>query len=316
MAILSRAEAIEAGQYNKKRARRVGWSGRWNGVCQALGVASPQVTPEDFSELVASWQSRHKPLKPDGKLGNETWRRMLPATQYGYGAVPAPHWLPKGPPHRAPVGRVRTTNFDNPWMDIAKDEMTTHWRQGNKPIWEKNSDVDEGYFECCPYFGKRRHEAGAPRNIDNNAWCAAFVNFCLHTAGYSHTGSSGAMSFRKRKYWDFEALPEPKRGCVIVCESGSYDHVAFLDEWGDDDLPANPRGDVDGKRSRKLHLLGGNQSKKGTVNSKSYNTWKLRAAKDKWGNRSPYLWPLQGEDHNCNCELETARPHHCGLLWL
>ncbi|MEO1102242.1 MAG: CHAP domain-containing protein [Pseudomonadota bacterium] len=280
-----------------------------------MGVADKAITPEEFSELVAGWQSRHKPLKPDGKLGNDTWQRMLPATQYGYGAVPAPAWLPRGAPPRSPAGLVRTTNFENPWMDFANEQMTTHWREGNKSIFEANSDVDEGYFEACPYFGGRRHVAGAARNLDNNHWCAAFVNFCLHSTGYSHTGSAGAMSFRKKKHWAFEALPEPKRGCVIVCESGTYDHVAFLDEWEDGDLPTNPKGDLPGKRSRDVKLLGGNQSKKGTVNSKNYNTWTLRAATDQWGNTSPYLWPLQGEDHNCNCDIPTARAHYCGLLW-
>ncbi|MEM8663582.1 MAG: hypothetical protein AAGF49_05605 [Pseudomonadota bacterium] len=315
MSLLTPAEARHAGQYNKKRARRVGWSVRWPGVCQAVGVTSAAISPEEFSQLVANWQSRHEPLKPDGKLGNDTWQRMRPAAQYGYGSVAPPHWLPKGAPRPSPVGLVRTTNFEAPWMDIAKDEMETHWREGNKSIFEANSDVDEGYFEACPYFGGRRHVIGAPRNIDNNHWCAAFVNFCLHTAGYSHTGSAGAMSFRKRRHWRFEALPEPKRGCVIVCEKGSLDHVSFLDEWDEGDLPSSPEGDIDGKRSRNVKLLGGNQALKGTVNSKNYNLWTLRAAKDDWGNSSPYLWPLRGEEHNCNVELPTARAHHCGLTW-
>ncbi|MEM0908894.1 MAG: hypothetical protein AAGJ94_16125, partial [Pseudomonadota bacterium] len=216
MAHLTVVEARDAGRYNKKRARRVGWSERWSGVCHAVGVTDGNITPEAFAEQVAGWQKLRKTLKVDGKLGNDTWSVMRATVERAYKSVPRPHWLPSGPPKLSSVRVLRTKSFECPWMDIANEQRITNWREGEKNIYEADSEVDEGYFEACPYMGGRRHKAGATRNLDNNDWCAAFVNYCLHTAGYSHTGSAGAVSFTKERHWVFEALPMPKRGCVIV----------------------------------------------------------------------------------------------------
>jgi len=53
------------------------------------------------------------------------------------------------------------------------------------------------------------------------------------------------------------------------------------------------------------------------VSSKEFGNWTLFAAKNKSGNRSPYLHPIKAADEaNCNVELATAGAHYCGEQWL
>jgi len=162
---------------------------------------------------------------------------------------------------------------------------------------------DEAYFNACPFFGGRVHNIGDchPRQAD---WCSAFVNYCLHRAGYCHTGHGYARSFLNHRYWSFKALAEPQVGCVIVVGLGA--HVGFL--AATDGLPSAPRGNVRPPEGGFM-LLGGNQSGRITFNDNESRV--LTAATDRYGNRSPYLLPIR-EGGNCNMGISTAAPHRCG----
>lgn len=317
--LLSPQEARKAGRYNVKRARRIGWARHWSGVCQVLKISSGSVTPEEFGQYVAKFQSDQK-LVVDGMLGNNSWRRMVSSARIAVRIVPAPSWLPRAAPKKSPIKAtpVEALNFDAPWMAIALREQKLNWTgdDGNA-IAEGDSDVDEGYFEACPYMGGDAWKLSEQRKrkISNRHWCAAFVNYCLHTTGYSHTGSAGAFSFKQTRRWRFEALSEPRRGCVIVMEHSTkgFDHVAFLDDVGD--LPSDPKGDIDARDYDDFSLLGGNQGGD-SVNSKEFYNWTFFAARDRNGNKSPYLYPVRGADEaNCNVELATAGAHYCGEQW-
>ncbi|WP_299482661.1 CHAP domain-containing protein [uncultured Roseibium sp.] len=317
--ILDTGKVRAAGRYNAKHARRIGWSHHWSGVCRVLGITVGYLSAEDFSQYVAQFQTA-KSLKPDGMLGPNTWRRMRADAMLVLQTIAMPDWLPRKAPQKSSIKgiSVEAANLDAPWMAIALDEQETHWRShdGNE-VAEGDTRVDEGYFEACPYMGGDAWELAEQhkRKLDNNHWCAAFVNYCLHTAGYSHTGSAGAFSFKQTKRWRFKALSEPTRGCVIVMEhkTKGYHHVSFLDDVGN--LPTDPKGDIDASKYKSFTLLGGNQGI-GTVISKKYVNWTFYAAKDQQGNKSPYLFPIKGEDEaNCNVELPTAGPHYCGEQW-
>jgi len=318
--ILTPEKARKAGRYNAKRARRIGWSRHWSGVCRVLNISNGLITAEDFGQHVAKYQSDQK-LKPDGMLGTGTWRRMGGSAKIVLKVLPTPSWLPKAAPKRSPIKAVtaEALNLEAPWMAIAEQERKANWiNDTGEAIAEGDSRVDEGYFEACPYMGGDPWKLSEQKNrkINNHHWCAAFVNYCLHTTGYSHTGSAGAFSFKQTRRWRFKALGEPTRGCVIVMEHNKkgWDHVAFLDEVGD--LPSNPKGDINAKDYDGFTILGGNQGGD-SVNSKEFGNWTFFAARDKFKNKSPYLYPIKATDEaNCNVELATAGAHYCGEQWI
>jgi uncharacterized protein (TIGR02594 family) len=318
-AILTVQEADKAGRYNQKRGRRVGWTAHWSGVCRILGISNGALSREDFSQYVAQFQKARK-LKDDGMLGPDTWRRMSGEARVALKVLPLPNWLPQAAPKKSPIRAVSVEplNFEAPWMAIALSEQASNWMNDDEhAIVEGDTRVDEGYFEACPYMGGEAWKLSDRQKlkINNRHWCAAFVNYCLHRAGYSHTGSAGAFSFKQTRRWRFEALSEPRRGCVIVMEHNrdGFDHVAFLDKVGD--LPSNPRGDIDASDYSGFTLLGGNQGGD-SVNSKRFVNWTFFATRDSFGNKSPYLYPIRAEgEANCNVELPTAGPHYCGEQW-
>jgi uncharacterized protein (TIGR02594 family) len=175
-----------------------------------------------------------------------------------------------------------------------------------RAVAERHLDWDEEYFAAAPYWGGRAHNVGERPSTDKNVhWCAAFVNYCLHRAGYSHTGSAGAGSFIVRGRWRFRALTSPRQGCVAVVGRNAPAHVAFL--WEFRGLPDNPGGDVENDGNVVIKLLGGNQSNRVRISNDARN---LLAVKDSHGARSPYLWPEVGEG-TCNVDVPTARSHFC-----
>lgn len=185
---------------------------------------------------------------------------------------------------------------------------------------------DEHYFFASPFWGGRTNKPGSYPGIPNpndpkktlgklnSHWCAAFVNYCLHRAGYSHTGMGSAKSFLHKDLWNCKVLKEPRKGCVIVLHQlvmkngkmeDSY-HVGFLHDVGG--LPSNPKGNVG---PIPVTLLGGNQ--KDTVTVRTYDNRVLMSVEDDKGVKSPYLWPNDSPGH-CNMRLPTARPHFCGKM--
>jgi uncharacterized protein (TIGR02594 family) len=82
-----------------------------------------------------------------------------------------------------------------------------------------------------------------PRSqIDETAWCSAFVNWCMYNAGFSYTGHALARSWLQ---WG-TSLGSPMYGCVtILSREDGGGHVGFY---------VGP-----GQNNSDLTLLGGNQ---------------------------------------------------------
>ena len=274
-------------------------------------------TAAAFATAVYQWQSRYNDLTNDGKLGKNSWSKMQPLLPAS-GGMSLPEWLqrPTSPLIEAAANEPLRQSGDGPlWLQIARAEMEA-WDQAiggmaasEQAIAEYYMSRDEEYFLASPYFGGRVKPRGTvPRNESRLDWCAAFANWCLHRAGFSHTGSAGADSFRRRSSWRYRALKEPQKGCVIVVGNGSSGaHVAFLNRW--ENLPTDPKGDVNHK-NRQVWLLGGNQSQRITIKLESR---KLLAATGTNGVTSPYLWPDHGEA-NCDHAPASEAGHFCGNI--
>jgi uncharacterized protein (TIGR02594 family) len=135
------------------------------------------------------------------------------------------------------------------WLDIARSEA-------DRPPSERSEWTDPGenprilnYFRVAsPWFDP------ATDGGDESNWCAAFVNYCLETAGYRGTGHPGARSFFWNRGTPFLKLAQPARGCIAVLRDKPFTdpkwqhgsgHVGFVVDWTD----------------TRLELLGGNQGK-------------------------------------------------------
>ena len=311
---LTPQEAAKAARFNIRNARRIGWAERYGPVASILGVATMSVTAESFAQKVADWQTANRSLTPDGMLGRITWARLEPQTRFSIAAAPLPAWLQAPPPAQPPLETAPRSGVGPAWIQVALaerqrwDTEIAGWgADRKKEKAETYLDWDEEYFAASPMWGGVIHDPGATPNIGRNPhWCAAFVNYCLHRAGYSHTGSAGAGSFIQSNSWHFQALEEPRQGCVtVVGNAGAPAHVAFLYSWNG--LPNNPGGDVQNTQSVTIHLLGGNQGNRITIGNDRRN---LLAARGRNGVTSPYLWPDIGPP-SCNIELPTERQHYC-----
>lgn len=87
----------------------------------------------------------------------------------------------------------------------------------------------------------------------STAWCASFVNYCLKSAGYSHSGSAGSQSFKSSKF--FHRISSPLYGALVVYSNPAkpgQGHVAFV---------------YCKLRSGDLAVLGGNQGDSISFNS-------------------------------------------------
>lgn len=305
--LLTAKEAAKAAGYNIRNAQKVGWINQYAQIATILGLDRMTPTPEGFAQSLADWQAAQKPpLTPDGMLGPKTWTKLEPLTRSSVTPVPVPAWL-KPPPSGPSIVRAPRAGSGPAWMQVAESQR----QRWNKEIatWvdksrvkdaEEYLDWDEAYFAASPMWGAKIHEIGdTPAAGKNMHWCAAFVNYCLHRAGYSHTGSAGAASFIQSHSWTFQALEEPRYGCVIVVPG----HVAFLNSVTG--LPKNPGGDVE---VASVSLLGGNQSDR--IKVSTYKNKLLRSARGSNGVTSPYLWPEVGTP-NCNISLPTEQGHYC-----
>lgn len=321
---LNAREARKAGRYNRREAKPVGWKSDYPRIASLFGLDRQSDSRSQFAQAVHDWQAAQTPpLTKDGKLGPTTWgklKRELDQKATSAANIPIPVWLggsSNGPQIIAPAAAPVTSGTPR-WFQIAEDEKQ-RWdteidtwapdRDTSHP--ENELDWDERYFVTSPYWAQETHDLGQASDRDNRDWCAAFVNYCLHRAGYSHTGSAGASSFKSRHRWYFDAETKPKRGCVIVigtATTGHASHVAFLDRWHN--LPEDPDGDVLKTSSLWYQLLGGNQSG-GKVSRKRYGR-DLLSARGRNGVVSPYFTPRRGP-HECNIGsvIPTEQAHHC-----
>jgi uncharacterized protein (TIGR02594 family) len=280
--LYGRGDALDIIQYNfaTKNPREINWYLReYVGCTQTNGSSNYSFSSTDSPGLVyippASWKPGDKPAPP-------------PVVPVGSG----PPWL-----------RYAQAERDRWAREIAS------WGRDKDPTEaERFLNWDEMYFQASPFYGNARWPDGRTPRTKNLDWCAAFVNWCLHRAGFSHTGSSRAGSFLDGSLWRFQALKEPQLGCVVVPGNSSAEHVTFLWDWRD--LPTDPGGSVPFTASRRVRTLGGNQSNR--VREKDEDR-KLRAALGQNAVVSPYLWPLPGEPGCGIRSVPTERDHFCGI---
>lgn len=283
-------------------------------------------------------------LATDGKLGPNTWRIMRLNLRNTNRRRPWPAWisgrttpplspvdstlshgvaepsaLPQAGQRRSPAQPsmtevretpeqpqpIATSSRKPPWLLEAEVQMRL-W----SGVVEGETDIDGDYFDAVPYFGGKAQVFGRrpSRRSDGDDvhWCSAFVNFCLHTTGYSHTGNAYARSFLRTRLWRFDPVPDPRPGAIIVVGPPKGKHVGFLHEAGR--LPHNPGGNVrPGRYGGSFKMLGGNQSDTVTIS----NERRVMLAFTRGSVTSPYLWPQVGTP-NCNADLPTAQPHFCG----
>lgn len=102
---------------------------------------------------------------------------------------------------------------DPPWLRVAFDEYAAGIAEVAGP--RANSRILE-------YFS-RTWQPHTDDSGKENAWCAAFVTFCLEEAGVKTQKAVGARSY--------EAFGEPAplfRGAIVVLERDGQKHVTFL----------------------------------------------------------------------------------------
>jgi TIGR02594 family protein len=125
------------------------------------------------------------------------------------------------------------TGDDPAWLKIARGEMGITEIGGSKA----NPRIVE-------YLWTTKGLSSDLKNSDETAWCSAFANWCIVTAGLTGTSSAWALDWRN---WGKE-IANPVIGAVVVFSRKSLKtnggHVGFFIE----DL------------GTKVRILGGNQS--------------------------------------------------------
>jgi len=155
------------------------------------------------------------------------------------------------------------------WMQIARREIGEKARPG----YEKNSPRILQYIATFPYLKDIRADSAHTvrmSQVDETAWCACFVNWCLIQAHKASGPSAAAADWLK--YGD--RLDQPRPGAIAVVyhtpgkstsgTTSSGNHVAFY------------AGGV----GSSIILLGGNQGH--AVSEKTFGgTWIVKG----------YRWP-------------------------
>lgn len=312
---LDARRTAKAVKYNAKKAGKIGWADFYPQILETLGLSHHGLRPEVFAGAVADWQAT-VPISDDGKIGPGTWGHLEPLCQFSIAPLSLPAWLKPSWSARKEFAPAPAIGGGPAWFQVAEaqrqgwnDEITGWADVGMASNAERHTEMDEMYFKATPFFGGSVNVQGAtPGKGRIRDWCSAFVNYCLHRAGVSHTGSALAGSFVKEDRWHFDALEEPRVGCVIVTGNSSPAHVGFLADFKG--LPTNPGGNVHNGHKVRISLLGGNQSGRVSISSDGRN---LFSAPGRNGIRSPYLWPLAGPA-NCAVDLPSAGPHFCGHI--
>jgi len=210
-----------------------------------------QIGPQTISAIV-EFQKRVVLMgNPDGRVdpGGGTLRALLDAKTLA---------APKAP----------GSTTEPSWMQIARKEIGTKALPGH----EKNSPKILEYLGTFPYlkkiWGDKEHTYHLG-DVDETAWCACFVNWCLIKAGKAAGPSAAAIDWLKYGV----SLEKPQIGAITVVHhtpgkstsgtTSSGNHVAFY-AGGD---------------GAHIKLLGGNQGH--AVNEKTFSGWTIKG----------YRWP-------------------------
>jgi uncharacterized protein (TIGR02594 family) len=108
------------------------------------------------------------------------------------------------------------------WYVIAREEMTN----GVKEITGEKHN---------PRILQYHKATSLKATDDETAWCSAFANWCMQTAGLKGSGSAAARSWLD---WG-KKLEEPKEGCIVVFKRGSQPwqgHVGFFAGFDGDNV--------------------------------------------------------------------------------
>jgi uncharacterized protein (TIGR02594 family) len=174
---------------------------------------------------------QHKILEQLDVSEDRSWYRVRTTIMDG---PPVEGWLYGSYVKSEPISIDLPANA--PWLAIAEREMGVSEVPGDAD----NPRILE-YLQTTP----------DATQTDEEAWCAAFSNWCLIQAGVQGTGDARARSFLG---WGV-ALDEPRQGCITVLKRGpnpTTGHVGFY---------------VATKESGSFALLGGNQGNRVTVSS-------------------------------------------------
>ena len=74
---LSDANLASAVNYNRAKAKSVGWYSYFDTIVEKIFVLNYSPTEEEFARKVAEWQNKQG-IHDDGKLGPNTWKKMQP----------------------------------------------------------------------------------------------------------------------------------------------------------------------------------------------------------------------------------------------
>lgn len=113
-----------------------------------------------------------------------------------------------------PLAIVALRSKRAPWMETAIAELK-RW-----------GGIKEAVIDDSINYHK---ETGLQFRSLSTAWCASFVNYCLKSSGFKHSGSAGSQSFRMSQ--NFSRLTAPVYGALAVYSNPAkpgQGHVAFV----------------------------------------------------------------------------------------
>lgn len=140
------------------------------------------------------------------------------------------------------------------WMEVAQREADLDPSARSEIAGHQSNPRILNYFEVgASWFD--------PASGDETDWCAAFVNYCLETAGYVGTNHPGARSFFWNKKNQFIRLEAPRKFCIAVRRYAPFTDATWATGRGH-------VGFVVDYSSTHVTLLGGNQDN--TVKEKAY----------------------------------------------
>ncbi|MDZ4287826.1 MAG: TIGR02594 family protein, partial [Prosthecobacter sp.] len=114
----------------------------------------------------------------------------------------------------APTAAPADFNAPPPWMQIAiMEQGVQEWNPGDNPrILE--------YLRTCGITGNLLH--------DETAWCAAFVNWCVKSAGFNGANSARVADWHP---WGRSVVPTYGSICILkplTVDQAGTGHIGFL----------------------------------------------------------------------------------------
>lgn len=126
----------------------------------------------------------------------------------------------------------RLAQVEKKWKEPVKESLLEPVKK-TLPLWYllAKTEMDKNTKEVSgsgnnPEVLKYHTSTSLQAKSDEVAWCSAFVNWCVKTAGFKPTGKANARSWLE---WGSE-LKEPEEGCIVVLSRGKepwMGHVAF-----------------------------------------------------------------------------------------